>query len=161
MKEAVFAGEIKRSCDYLGCFYNKIPDSGNAQRFSVKKPFDAWAVFDGTVIAMEFKMHKSSRAWAFDHVKEHQLDGLFHVSDSGGCGCVILNVRYKGYNRAFVIDVYRFTEECKHYCRELNRKSFPLSEIESLWAEIPRNKGNKEYPWDIKKLFQEIEYVSR
>lgn len=153
MKESVFANEIKTACELLGGFFCKIPDSAVQSRFIPQKPFDSFCLYNGSMVAMEFKMVKTKLSFPFEKVKPHQIKALIKFKDQGGEAYIIINYRFieeangkrKRYNKVFFIDVDQFIDIKNGF----SKKSIPLSYLEETCNQI--DKINK--VWDVNVLF--------
>lgn len=74
-----------------GAFYYKIPDTlgiGN------KKPFDVIIDDRGKHYAIEFKLHKSHRAFPLKRVEPHQIENLQAAQANGRIATVYIGVRF-------------------------------------------------------------------
>jgi len=161
MRESNFASEIKQASYNFDCFYYKIPDISQAQRFIPSKPFDAFVLYKGKYHAMEYKMHKRHTAWSFKEVKDHQIQGLMDVVEKGkGMGWVVVNIRYKGMNRTFAKSVYNFVLQKSLYENEYDKKSIPIKELMITWKEITRKSRNKDGKlcWDLEEFLIDSPY---
>jgi len=148
MKESNFANEFKKSCKFLGYFYYKIPDSYGNERFTPNKPFDAFIMENGNFHAIEFKMTKSKVGFSFDRVRPHQEAGLLELLKHGAkTTSIIINYRFKKYNKAFIIPIEDFVK----LKEKSTKKSIPFKEIEKL-TQIPRIKKEGIYIWDFSKI---------
>lgn len=74
-----------------GAFYLKIPDTlgiGN------KKPFDVLIDDGGKHYAIEFKLHKSHRAFPLRRIEEHQIENLQKAQDNGRISTIYIGIRF-------------------------------------------------------------------
>lgn len=153
MRESFFASEVKKSCESQNIFYYKIPDSVSQERFTPQKPFDSFLLHRGKFYAVEFKMVQMKAAFSFDRVRPHQIEALQSVAKHGGTGFIIINYRFKGYNKAFAIEINAFLD-MKKSIEETGRKSIPLKILEEETIQLTRYKDSviNKYVWDIYSL---------
>ena len=155
MKESNFANEIKRACSLIpNCFYYKIPDAYNMERFSPKKPFDAIIISNGKPIAIEFKMIKEKKSFAFSNVREHQINGLMEFADAGGDAYVMVNYRGERLNETYGRGIQEYLTNVEHWSGG-GRKSIPYNDLGDLcsdWFIVVRKKFNSKLNWDLSPI---------
>jgi len=161
MKESVFAGEIKKACSFTNCWYYKIPDSYNMERFSPKKPFDSIILYQGKLHAIEFKLIQEKKSFAFSNVKEHQEQGLFDAWNNGAEAYIIINYRFteksgERTNSVFVIEIQEYLDLKKKLSE--TRKSIPYHMFESYdFNTIKRNRmKDGKLHWDIRSFLSHL-----
>ena len=128
MRESVFASEMKQSLlyHYPDALYVKIPDS-IGQRFGTPKFFDAFFYVNGQFFALEYKQHKSHRAFPLSKIRPIQEEYLQKAKNNQGAAYFVFNIRYKKPgNRvdiAIFIDIESWNMLKQGLC---SRKSIPL-----------------------------------
>ena len=126
----------------------KIPDVGFCQ-----KPYDSWAVVDGTFYAMEQKINKAVKTFNFKTFfrdRAHELECLKDVELSGGKAYVTINHFIpRKINKVYAM---RISVAIRAY----DKDSIKLDDITNHPGviEIPRfkNKFNK-WIWDLSVIF--------
>lgn len=148
-KESIFAGEFKKSCEEFGAYYCKIPDAYGMARFAPPKPFDAFMVYDGQPFCLEFKFQKTKTGFAFNKVQQHQIEGLIQAKEHGAKSFIIINIRLKGFNKAFYMDVVDFGR----LWNKSEHASISFADLEKYpcMERVPAPSGNGRV-WDINKL---------
>jgi len=153
MKESVFAGEMKKSLmHYYGeALYVKIPDS-IGQRFGTEKFFDAFFYINGRFFALEYKQHKSHRAFPLSKIRPIQEEYLQKAKNNGGHAYFVFNIRYKESERvdiAIFIDIDRWNI----LRQELSsRKSIPLDDLMSNGTTISYQYIDRRKIWNIVQI---------
>ena len=157
MKEAIFQNEIRQSFLHLfpDCFFNKLKDDAifkeSKTRFSPKKPFDMFVVYEGIPIAMELKQVKSPVPFAISYISEHQIANLKRFEKAGGISYILINYRYSNYNVAFATTV----QTLQAIAEELDRVSVPLEILENEEGNIKkivRENVEGEMVWNLRPL---------
>lgn len=72
-------------------FWYKIPDSMGVD--GQKRPYDVYAFYDGTFMAIEGKMHKSIKPFYFSSIRPHQIYNLRKTHQNNGLAYVSVGVR--------------------------------------------------------------------
>jgi len=144
-KESTFSGELKKSCEELGIFYYKIPDAYGMARFAPQKPFDAIMIHKGKVYCIENKIQTKKSAFALNRIKPHQIEGLQRAQNSGAISYILINYRFKGFNKILVLNLGILNILIKE------TKSIKIKDLD-VFDFAERIKYNNKTIWDIKKI---------
>ena len=148
MKENVIAGKIG-SCLKTQGFYMKIPDSfgtgAGGFRFTPVKNFDAFFVKDGKFLAIEYKIERGI-SFAFDSVRDIQIESLQEVQRNGGLTSIILYVERAEHCIIWTVDQFI---KLKNEAIEKGRKSISVIPPQPEWNIMVKERGKD---WPINKL---------
>jgi len=156
MKESIFAGEMKKSLlhHYPEALYIKIPDS-IGQRFGTEKFFDALFYINGRFFALEYKQHKSHRAFPLSKIRPIQEEYLQKTKNNQGAAYFVFNIRYKEAKRidiAIFIDIDRWNI----LKQELgSKKSIPLDILMNAGITISYERIDGKKIWQVNQIIQE------
>jgi penicillin-binding protein-related factor A (putative recombinase) len=161
--EQIFQTEILHSVP-SAAEYNKISDSGGSQ-FSVKRPYDWYAIYQDKIFCVENKMHKTNQAWNYNKIADHQIERLLKAYHNGALSYVFLNVRYglgkKRVCKLFAIHIVPFTKLCNKY-KNSDRNSIPLHEFDKFdtfeYERVTNENGDKEIRWMLSEFFNSFAF---
>lgn len=148
--EKTFQGEMRQALRTLPKvkFYHKIPDLG------ALNPFDAFLIYDGIAIAMEYKISKNTVSIPIHQLfsnRDHEITALRRFKESGGRAYVLINIfdAHKT-NFVYVVDIDQYVALMNDI---LPSKSIKLTDERlKRWCIMEKVKNNYDMLWDLNKV---------
>jgi len=154
MKHKALAYDFSRSIRHYfpEAHYYKIPDApiySGSVRIPVYKPYDAYMSYNSGFTAIEFKTWNHKR-FKLSDIRDHQVAGLWEVSNSGNEGFFVLCNSEKN-NTIYFIRISDWAAFVDILLEE-NVKSFTFEMLEEYckYFSCPRTRLPKGYGWDLK-----------
>lgn len=177
MDEKIFQNEIRSSINYLYPLadYTKIPDPvGKIAEQTIKRPYDAFYIYQNKFVAIEYKQMKQPLGFPFDKVQEHQIYNLTKIKSTFNHAYILINYRFQfsdvqmkkyktdqsKHNFAICFDIIDYIIQRICYRDFLNRKSIPFEEFWEVYqkktkALIEWTKHKDTWIWDLRKILEE------
>ena len=146
-----FEEDFKKSMDKYNIWNYRLRDSSgswsnsNGSRFTPKNICDYIAYNNGGLYLLELKSHKGS-SLPFAAISDYQLKGLSNIDYFGIKAYFIINMRDK--RKTYAIEALKI----KTYIETSDRKSIPISFMDSEGIEIKGIKKRSRYEYDVEEL---------
>lgn len=175
--------ELREFCanNSIPFFYHKIADvpmsfvgRDNKFRFNPTKFVDVFGCLSGKGFALEFKLHQGPGGFAFDHVRDNQIESLVDFENAGGISRLVIaqiyeasrfsekqllmdNVQPHEIIRGKVCRIYILTPEIWNGWKSLSdKKSERLSTLLGSYV-VNKQKVGRSAPWDCTTFLNLLE----